>query len=421
MSNKRALVVVVLLLVAPVLFTEPPAAWTAVDTPGILALDSGQVTPRSLAGGAAAIIVGLLLLLYLHRRQRHILYWIGAWGCFAASMFTGATLASGQLEAFVYGLSQFLGIASGLFFLFAGDAYGPGSRLRHTQLIVLLPVAVWFLLAPVALGPEWVFAPGHLLMGLVLAAASGAHLVILRRARLLGSAMVGVMLMAVALSDFWVALGPRGDISADLFLLQLALYFVIALGTQLMTFEDMTQELRTANGRLETAQSELRQMVVTDALTGCRNRRFFDEVITHELNNHRRYGTPLSLLFVDVDHFKTINDTLGHTTGDRVLKEVAAFLMRRTRDADYVFRWGGDEFLLLLVCREEEAARRGLELQHEFARPDVVAGLPPGVGLSVGSAEMAENADHVHDALKLADERMYANKRRSRVAGVRAV
>jgi diguanylate cyclase (GGDEF)-like protein len=218
-----------------------------------------------------------------------------------------------------------------------------------------------------------------------------------------------------------VALGPRGDVSDDLFLLQLALYFVIALGTQLMTFEDMTQELRTANGRLETAQSELRQMVVTDALTGCRNRRFFDEVITHELNNHRRYATPLSLLFVDVDHFKTINDTLGHSTGDRVLKEVAAFLMRKTRDADYVFRWGGDEFLLLLECREEEAVRRGRELQDEFAAPDVIGGLPPGVGLSVGSAEIAENADHVHDALKLADERMYANKRRSRIAGVRAV
>ena len=81
---------------------------------------------------------------------------------------------------------------------------------------------------------------------------------------------------------------------------------------QLMTFEDMTCELRRANSRLESAQTELRQLVVTDALTGCRNRRFFDEVIARELNGHRRYGTPLSLLFVDIDQFKTINDTLGH-------------------------------------------------------------------------------------------------------------
>jgi diguanylate cyclase (GGDEF)-like protein len=178
-----------------------------------------------------------------------------------------------------------------------------------------------------------------------------------------------------------------------------------------MTFEDMTYELRRANSRLETAQSNLRQLVVTDALTGCRNRRFFDEIITHELSSHRRYATPLSLLFVDVDHFKTINDTQGHAAGDRVLREVAMFLMRNTRDADYVFRWGGDEFLLLLSCREDEAARRGADLQTDFARSLVSTGLPAGVGLSYGCAEVSPVSDSVQDALKLADERMYANKR----------
>ena len=81
---------------------------------------------------------------------------------------------------------------------------------------------------------------------------------------------------------------------------------------QLMTFEDMTYELRVTNRRLESAQGELRQLVITDALTGCRNRRFFDEVIGRELQRHRRYGIPLSLLFIDIDRFKVINDTLGH-------------------------------------------------------------------------------------------------------------
>ena len=182
----------------------------------------------------------------------------------------------------------------------------------------------------------------------------------------------------------------------------------------------MTSELRQTNSRLETAQSELKQMVVTDALTGCRNRRFFDEVIAHELNSRRRYKTPLSLLFVDVDRFKSINDTLGHTTGDRVLREVAGFLMRNTRDADYVFRWGGDEFLLLLSCREEEARRRAQELQAAFATSSTAADLPAGVGLSVGCAEVPDNADTILDALKLADERMYANKRMARLADAKA-
>ena len=89
-------------------------------------------------------------------------------------------------------------------------------------------------------------------------------------------------------------------------------FLVTALGMQLMTFEDMTYELRRTNRRLESAQSELRQLVITDALTGMRNRRFFDEVIGRELQRHRRYGTPLSIVFIDVDRFKVINDTLGH-------------------------------------------------------------------------------------------------------------
>ena len=387
----------------------------------IFALDSAQVPPRSLAGGAAVIIVGLLVLLYLHRRQLHILYWIGGWGCFAASMFATTNRTADQIDAFVYGLSQFLSLASGLCFVFAADAYSARRRLRYTQLSILIPVAVWFLFAPIALGPSAAYVPGHLLAGTVLVIASAAHLLLLRDGTLLGAAVVGVMLLLTALTNLWVAVSPGADVLAEAFLMQLALYFVIALGMQLMTFEDMTQELRSANGRLETAQSELRQMVVTDALTGCRNRRFFDEVIAHELNSRRRYSTPLSLVFVDVDRFKTINDTLGHATGDRVLREVAAFLMQKTRDADYVFRWGGDEFLLLLSCHGEEALPRGLALQEAFAKSEAVSGLPPGVGLSVGCAEVAGTTDSVQDALKLADERMYANKRGLKSPDLRAV
>ena len=141
---------------------------------------------------------------------------------------------------------------------------------------------------------------------------------------------------------------------------------VTALGMQLMTFEDMTYELRRTNRRLESAQSDLRQLVITDTLTGCRNRRFFQEVITRELQRHRRYGTPLSILFIDIDRFKVINDTLGHEVGDRVLRDVAAFLLQNIREADYVFRWGGDEFLVLISCGQAEAER---------ARPSAAGGL----------------------------------------------
>jgi diguanylate cyclase (GGDEF)-like protein len=155
-------------------------------------------------------------------------------------------------------------------------------------------------------------------------------------------------------------------------------------------------------------------MVITDPLTGCRNRRFFEEIIGRELQRHRRYGIPMSILFVDVDRFKAVNDTLGHDAGDRVLREVAAFLLSNIREADYVFRWGGDEFLILLSCGEDEASRRGVALQQDFDRYSTAATLPPGVGLSIGSAEITDETDDVMALIRVADERMYDNKRAQR-------
>jgi diguanylate cyclase (GGDEF)-like protein len=76
-----------------------------------------------------------------------------------------------------------------------------------------------------------------------------------------------------------------------------------------------------------------------------------------------------------------------------------------------VFRWGGDEFLILLSCAEEEARRRGVALQMDFARYSAAATLPPGVGLSIGSAEITEDSDDVMGLIKVADDRMYQNKR----------
>jgi diguanylate cyclase (GGDEF)-like protein len=268
-----------------------------------------------------------------------------------------------------------------------------------------------------ALGAWTVFAPGHVLIAGALAAAGVGHLILLRQTRMLGAAVVGVALLLIAGSHVWVVLrvgepAARGITSSLGF--SLILYLIAALGMQLMTFEDMTSELRRTNRRLEAAQSKLRRMVITDPLTGCRNRRFFEEIIGRELQRHRRYAIPMSVLFVDVDRFKAVNDTLGHDAGDRVLREVAAFLLSNIREADYVFRWGGDEFLILLSCGEEEARRRGAALQLEFTRYSTAAALPPGVGLSIGSAEVTDETGDVMALIKVADERMYENKRSQR-------
>jgi diguanylate cyclase (GGDEF)-like protein len=412
----------VLLLVASAVPLAPASKPVPADLGQIASIAATSPTAFNLwrvAGSGSLVVTGLLFLLFFYRRRLYILFWTGGWLLLALSMFLGARpLEIGdRFTAVSYGVSQFLGILSALFFVISADAYPARPRVRRGYALIMLAVLFWFALAPLPLGVWAVFAPGHVLMAGALAAAGVGHLILLRQVRMLGAAVVGVALLLIAASHVWIVLrvdapGTTGVAGGLAF--SLVLYLISALGMQLMTFEEMTSELRRTNRRLEAAQSKLRRMVITDPLTGCRNRRFFEEIIGRELQRHRRYGIPMSILFVDVDRFKAVNDTLGHDAGDRVLREVAAFLLSNIREADYVFRWGGDEFLILLSCGEDEASRRGTALQLDFARYSTAATLPLGVGLSIGSAEVTEETDDVMGLIKVADERMYENKRAQR-------
>jgi diguanylate cyclase (GGDEF)-like protein len=379
--------------------------------------DAGLLNPRVLAGTTSLVVATLLFLLYFYRRRPFILYWIAGWVLLAASLFL-ALLHIGipQVDAMAFGISQFLALIGSLAFVVAADAYHHRPHLQRSYALMLLPVAIWFSLAPVP-EPVWtVFAPGHVLIAGAMGVAGTAHLMLLRQRYLLGALIVGTMLLALAGIHFWIAVAldnPHQEGTKIFFTISVA-FLVAALGMQLMTFEDMTDELQRTNRRLEGAQSDLRELVITDPLTGCRNRRFFDEIIGRELQRHKRYQTPMSIVFIDIDRFKAINDTLGHETGDRVLRDVALFLLRHIREADYVFRWGGDEFLALITCTEAEAVKRATELQAAFAGSPELEELPAGVALSVGAVEVPSEVTHVLPLIQAADERMYANKKRRR-------
>jgi diguanylate cyclase (GGDEF)-like protein len=376
-----------------------------------------SIDPRTLGGIATLLIAGLLSLLYVYRRRIYILCWVTAWAITAIALLLAAHHFEGErLGNAAYGLSQFLAMLGALVFVLGADAYRSRLHIRRGYLFILLPLLIWFALAPVPLGMAAAFGPGHLLIAGALATAGIAHLALLLEIRLLGAAIVGLAFLFTAIANIWLVLAEplavSGAVSRMTFV-TIALDLVAALGMQLMTFEDMTYELRAANRRLESAQAELRQMVTTDPLTGCRNRRYFEDVIGREIQRHRRYGIPLSLVFVDIDRFKAINDALGHEAGDRVLQRVAAFLTRRVREADYVFRWGGDEFVILMSCPEGEAIRKATELQAGFADSDDARELPPGVGLSIGCAEMRPEHTDIMTVVNVADERMYTNKKRA--------
>jgi diguanylate cyclase (GGDEF)-like protein len=376
------------------------------------------LNPHVLAGITALTLGLVVMLVYFYRQRPFIAWWMVAWLLLGASMLIlGNDYSTEPLRGLALGASQFLGVLSSLAFVVAADAYRRRPRIRRGYGLVLVGVAIFFTFTPVAFGPDSVRTVGYVVIAGAMLAAAVAHLLLLRQARMLGPTIVGLSLLLLGGINIWMAAIANSDTPnavTPALITMTVVSLITALGQQLLAFEDMTFELQRTNRRLEKAQNELRQMVITDPLTGTRNRRFFDEIIGRELNRHRRYRTPLSIVFIDIDRFKEVNDTLGHETGDRVLKEVAAFLVKNIREADYVFRWGGDEFLVLITCNEAEAIRRARDLQHAFAKSATVADLPRGVALSIGCVEVPNDTEDIMPLVQTADERMYADKKRRR-------
>ena len=272
-----------------------------------LVAEAAVVNPHVVAGSAALVIALMSLLVYVYRPRLFILWGMGAWLLLAASMFIVArTYGSDKLGAMAYGISQFMGVLASLAFVVAADAYRRHPRLKRAYALVLLPIAIYFVLLPVALGAQTVFALGHLLIAGGMATAAAAHLLLLRYIRLIGAAILGGALIAVAALNVWMGASigvPESSRQISALVGMSVVFLVGAFGQQLMAFEDMTHELRQTNRRLQRARNELRQLVMTDALTGTRNRRFFDEVIGRELQRHKRYKMPLSIVFIDIDRF----------------------------------------------------------------------------------------------------------------------
>jgi diguanylate cyclase (GGDEF)-like protein len=323
--------------------------------------------------------------------------------------------ASATVERAAVGLSQFMLICMAALFLWSADLYRQTRWIRSDRWRALAVIAVWFLIAPHVFGPQLTLISGHVTSAVVLTGAAAMYAAILLERRLIGAGLVSFVLIGLAISNLTSAFVADRMIANGQFLLEIStantvLFTCGALGMHLFVFEDMTYELRLTNRRLEAARQELVQAAITDPLTGCHNRRFLEQVMDRELQRHSRFKMPLSLLFIDIDRFKAVNDSLGHEAGDRVLEYVARFLRRHIREADYVFRYGGDEFLVLITCAGEEARRKALSLKAAFDSAPEAANLPPGIGLSVGSIEVPAGATDLMPLVREADRRMYEDK-----------
>jgi diguanylate cyclase (GGDEF)-like protein len=177
------------------------------------------------------------------------------------------------------------------------------------------------------------------------------------------------------------------------------------------TFTAIGQQLGMAieNARL---YEETRRLTLRDTLTGLGNRRLMELVLDRDLPNVRRYGRALSLVMLDVDHFKRYNDEHGHLAGDRLLAEIGAILQRETRENDLPVRYGGEEFLVILP----ETDLAGAKHLAERLRRAVAAATP--VTISLGVAQATPTRNDRPTLIQIADDALYRAKAsgRDRVA-----
>ena len=178
--------------------------------------------------------------------------------------------------------------------------------------------------------------------------------------------------------------------------------------------DELETRVRERTRELEEANEKLKQLAVTDGLTGLYNHRFFQEKLDQEMARGERFGHPVSLCVIDVDHFKAYNDTHGHPRGDEVLKRVAFLLVENVREVDTVARYGGEEFVIILpeTAKENAAAVaekiRSIVERTEFPREQTQ---PLGrLTVSVGVGSSPTDAKSSQELMDRADEALFRAK-----------
>lgn len=194
-----------------------------------------------------------------------------------------------------------------------------------------------------------------------------------------------------------------------------ALFFLVSQKNKELELINVKLEdkVRERTRELEEANQRLENLTMVDELTGLPNRRFVMREIQQLMNHWKRYGAPFSVLFIDLDKFKAVNDDYGHEFGDQVLKWVSEYIRQQIRKNDVLCRLGGDEFVIISPhCTGAETLLMGeklLDLIANLKEEERLSFWKPS--FSVGIIEMNESIESVSDILTKADSAMYESKR----------
>ncbi len=168
--------------------------------------------------------------------------------------------------------------------------------------------------------------------------------------------------------------------------------------------------------RLQSKMEEVADMATIDALTGLYNRRALFSRLTEEYSRARRYGQGFSILLIDIDDFKKVNDEHGHQVGDGILRGLGAFLRQNLRDSDFPSRYGGEEFICLLPSTDLiQASQAGEKIRKQLSSSKLSSkkmGMSLQITVSIGAATLnANEGEDIDSLIKRADDALYQAKR----------
>lgn len=191
---------------------------------------------------------------------------------------------------------------------------------------------------------------------------------------------------------------------------------VLSVAASVVSRRDLAQ-IGEQTRQLATSEARLRELSIHDPLTGLFNRRYLEETLLREMRRAEREDAPLSIIMMDIDHFKRFNDTLGHAAGDALLQDLGALLSRTVRAADVACRYGGEEFVLVLPDASLEVATARAELVRDAVKSlhvvlDAVA--LGTVTVSLGVAVFPDHGCDGESVLRSADSAMYRAKDQGR-------
>jgi diguanylate cyclase (GGDEF)-like protein len=385
--------------------------------------------------GLAIQLVGILLIALLSLSVRETIknasvkYWTTAWICLAVSLVSlmaGFHLASQQ--KLFYSIYFFGEYVFGLLFVAGCRHYARGTTISRRDLPVVILALLVATVLPFASAD---FNDLFMIHATIVSVLFVVSFFFLRPARKSQPRSPGLRFMSGALLllaiDFlhyvpvfgarqglWGITVPPAYLQYTS-IVDLILEILLGFGTIMLSFEGVRREVEAANQELTLARDQLELMARMDPLTEALNRHAFHSLLARGEGGVEADADG-SVAVLDIDYLKQVNDWFGHTVGDKAIRSVASAMRSLIRADDMLFRWGGDEFLVLMFRLDEQEARRRLQTLNEIlARmaSEQSAALPLPITVSVGVSGFTSMKE-LAGAIERADQAMYSARRERR-------